>query len=206
MLVAALETEVEDYVAARRHERDESGRALVVRHGKAKERTVVCGAGAIAVKAPRVNDKRVDDEGHRHKFTSKILPPYMRKSPKIAEVLPVLYLRGLSTGDFREALPVLLGDDAAGLSVALAPRPLLSRERATAHIANGRGTANCWSLAISRPARRMVLGEPTGLTGRWHSRKRTRAESCTVLASSTTTRAGSREKRFTSMDTCTGDG
>jgi transposase-like protein len=116
MLVAALETEVEDYVAARRHERDESGRALVVRHGKAKERTVVCGAGAIAVKAPRVNDKRVDDEGHRHKFTSKILPPYMRKSPKIAEVLPVLYLRGLSTGDFREALPVLLGDDAAGLS------------------------------------------------------------------------------------------
>lgn len=116
MLVAALETEVQDYVAARRHERDEDGRALVVRNGKAKERTVICGAGAISVQAPRVNDKRVDDEGRRHKFTSKILPPYMRKSPKIAEVLPVLYLRGLSTGDFREALPVLLGEDAAGLS------------------------------------------------------------------------------------------
>src|SRR5690606_28423814 len=72
MLVAALETEVQDYVAARRHERDEDGRALVVRNGKAKERTVICGAGAITVQAPRVNDKRVDDEGRRHKFTSKI--------------------------------------------------------------------------------------------------------------------------------------
>jgi len=116
MLIAALETEVADYVSAHRHERDEDGRGLVVRNGKAKERTVVCGAGAIAVQAPRVNDKRMDDDGQRQKFTSKILPPYMRKSPKIAEVLPVLYLRGLSTGDFREALPVLLGDDAAGLS------------------------------------------------------------------------------------------
>jgi putative transposase len=68
------------------------------------------------VSAPRVNDRRVDDDGQRRKFTSRILPPYMRRSPKVAEVLPVLYLRGLSTGDFREALAVLLGKDAAGLS------------------------------------------------------------------------------------------
>ena len=66
--------------------------------------------------APRVNDRRTDQDGARHRFTSRILPPYMRRSPKVAEVLPVLYLRGLSTGDFREALTALLGDDAAGLS------------------------------------------------------------------------------------------
>jgi putative transposase len=69
-----------------------------------------------AVNAPRVNDRRTDQDGERRRFTSRILPPYMRCSPKVAEVLPVLYLRGLSTGDFREALAALLGDDAAGLS------------------------------------------------------------------------------------------
>jgi transposase-like protein len=58
----------------------------------------------------------VDEQGHRQRFTSNILPPYMRRSPKVAEVLPILYLRGLSTGDFKQALPVLLGEDAAGLS------------------------------------------------------------------------------------------
>jgi hypothetical protein len=116
MLVAALEEEVASYIDAHKHERDDGGRALVVRNGKAKERKITVGSGTIAVRAPRVNDKRVDEDGQRQKFTSKILPPYMRKSPKVAEVLPILYLRGLSTGDFREALPVLLGEDAAGLS------------------------------------------------------------------------------------------
>ena len=75
------------------------------------------GSGTMEVTAPRVRDKRVDDQGERCRFTSEILPPYMRRSPKVAEVLPVLYLRGLSTGDFREALPSLLGAEAsAGLS------------------------------------------------------------------------------------------
>jgi transposase-like protein len=68
------------------------------------------------VRAPRVDDRRRDEENQRCRFTSRILPPYMRRTPKVAEVLPVLYLRGLSTGDFQEALPVLLGPDAAGLS------------------------------------------------------------------------------------------
>lgn len=116
MLCTALDEEVASYIAAHKHERDERGRALVVRNGTGRERKVTVGSGTIAVKAPRVNDKRVDEDGERQKFTSKILPPYMRKSPKVAEVLPILYLRGLSTGDFREALPVLLGEDAAGLS------------------------------------------------------------------------------------------
>ena len=75
------------------------------------------------VRAPRVNDKRVEAGGQRQRFTSRILPPYMRRSPKVAEVLPILYLRGLSPGDFREALPVLLGEDAAGLSATNTPHP-----------------------------------------------------------------------------------
>lgn len=116
MLVAALEAEVAAYVERHDGARDEAGHRQVVRNGKSRERKVTCGAGTLAVRAPRVNDQRVDAAGQRQKFTSQILPPYMRRSPKVAEVLPILYLRGLSTGDFREALPVLLGDDAAGLS------------------------------------------------------------------------------------------
>lgn len=111
MLAKALQAEVAEYIDAAKDERDEQGRALVVRNGTAPARQVTTGAGTIEVKAPRVNDRR---EGQ--KFTSQILPPYMRKSPKVAEVLPLLYLRGLSTGDFQEALPVLLGEKAAGLS------------------------------------------------------------------------------------------
>ena len=115
MLVQALELEVAAYLE-RYPERDAGGHALVVRNGKARARTVTCGAGTLTVAAPRVNDRRVDAQGQRQRFTSRILPPYMRRSPKVAEVLPVLYLRGLSTGDFQEALPILLGKDAAGLS------------------------------------------------------------------------------------------
>jgi len=116
MLVAALETEVAAYLEAHAAERDSDGHALVVRNGKSRTRKVTLGAGTIAVSAPRVNDRGIDPDRGRRRFTSRILPPYMRRSPKVAEVLPVLYLRGLSTGDFREALAALLGDDAAGLS------------------------------------------------------------------------------------------
>jgi transposase-like protein len=111
MIVTALELEVEEYISRLRHLRDENGHALVVRNGKAKPRTVSLGAGPVELQAPRVNDGR---PGHR--FTSKILPPYMRRSPRLDEALPVLYLRGLSSSDFGEAIPVLLGADAAGFS------------------------------------------------------------------------------------------
>jgi putative transposase len=78
---------------------------------------VTVGSGTLALRAPRVNDKRVDEQtGERQKFSSRILPAYARRSPKVAEVIPILYLRGLSTGDFRPALEGLLGEDAAGLS------------------------------------------------------------------------------------------
>src|SRR5215470_18099896 len=116
MLVAALETEVAAYLEAHREARDDGGHALVVRNGKGRTRKITLGAGTIPVSVPRVNDRRTDRDGKRRRFTSRILPPYMRRSPKVAEVLPVLYLRGLSTGDFREALAALLGRDAAGLS------------------------------------------------------------------------------------------
>jgi putative transposase len=116
MLKAALEAEVSAYVAAHQAERDAQGHALVVRNGHGRARTVTVGAGTVTVQVPRVDDRRVDEAGERRRFRSRILPPYMRRSPKVAEVLPILYLRGLSTGDFREALPVLLGEDAAGLS------------------------------------------------------------------------------------------
>ena len=113
MLAAALEAEVAEYVSQHREAKDEQGRARVVRNGRARARKVTMGAGTVEVRAPRVHDRR---DGQ--KFTSRVLPPYMRRSPKVAEVLPILYLRGLSTGDFREALPVLLGEDASGLSPA----------------------------------------------------------------------------------------
>jgi putative transposase len=116
MLMAALKTEAADYVERHRDERDAEGRALVVHNGRSKERKLTLGAGTVELKAPRVNDRRHDEQGQRQRFSSRILPPYMRRSPKVAEVLPILYLRGLSTGDFRPALEGLLGEDAAGLS------------------------------------------------------------------------------------------
>jgi putative transposase len=115
MLKIALDAEVAAYVTAHAEARDEEGHALVVRNGRANGRTIVTGSGTIAVVAPRVNDKRVVD-GTRQRFTSQILPPYMGRSPKVDEVLPLLYLRGLSTGDFRVAIPALLGADASALS------------------------------------------------------------------------------------------
>lgn len=117
MLMAALEAEVAAYIERHKDDVDEHGRRLVVRNGHARPRLVTMGCGTVKVSAPRVNDRRTDAEGNRRRFTSKILPPYMRRSPRVAEVLPLLYLRGLSTGDFREALAGLLGDEAtAGLS------------------------------------------------------------------------------------------
>jgi putative transposase len=116
MLAQALEAEVEAYLQAAKAERDERGRALVVRNGYAKSRQVVCGAGAIEVRAPRVNDKRAGEaSGERRRFKSSILPPYMRRSPKVCEVLPLLYLHGLSSGDFVPALEEFFGTK-AGLS------------------------------------------------------------------------------------------
>ncbi len=122
MLAAALEAEVCAYISELADQRDDSGRRLVVRNGFHQPRKVTTAAGAIKVRAPRVNDKRVDEAtGERKRFSSTILPPWARKSPKISEVLPLLYLHGLSSGDFVPALEQFLGSS-TGLSPATITR------------------------------------------------------------------------------------
>ena len=111
LLQHAIEAEVADYVDGHSGELDAGGRRQVVRNGWMKERDVVTGAGVIPVKRPRVHDRRPGE-----RFTSRILPPYMRRAPSIDALIPALYLRGVSTGDFREALEAILGPDAVGLS------------------------------------------------------------------------------------------
>jgi transposase-like protein len=124
MLAAALEAEVDEYLAAHAAERDDGGRRLVVRNGHARQRQVTTVAGSIPVRAPRVDDRRTDlVSGKRIRFRSVILPPWCRKSPKVAEVLPLLYLHGLSTGDFVPALEAFFGS-AVGLSAAAVGRLL----------------------------------------------------------------------------------
>jgi len=118
MLAAALLAEADAYCAQFTAERDENGLRLVVRNGYAEPRQVMTRAGAVQVKAPRINDRRIDEAaGERCRFSSVILPPWCRRSPRIAEVLPLLYLHGLSSGDFVPALEQFLGSS-AGLSAA----------------------------------------------------------------------------------------
>ncbi len=118
MLAAALEAEVAAYIEAHANQLDENGHRLVVRNGHHEPREVTTAAGAIPVHAPRVNDKRVEEAtGERKRFSSAILPAWSRKSPRVAEVLPLLYLHGLSSGDFAPALEQFLGSG-AGLSPA----------------------------------------------------------------------------------------
>jgi putative transposase len=122
MLAAALQAEVAAYIEAHAGEVDEHGRRLVVRNGSHSEREVTTAAGAVPVKQPRVNDKRIDEAtGERMRFASAILPAWARKSPQVAEVLPLLYLHGLSSSDFGPALTQFLGS-AAGLSAATITR------------------------------------------------------------------------------------
>ncbi|MEU6408214.1 IS256 family transposase [Microbispora sp. NPDC046933] len=122
MLAEALKAEVDAYIAQFAGERDDDGRRLVVRNGYHQPRQVLTAAGTIEVKAPRVNDKRTDEvTGERKRFSSSILPPWARKTPKINEVLPLLYLHGLSSGDFVPALGQFLGST-AGLSAPVITR------------------------------------------------------------------------------------
>jgi transposase-like protein len=122
MLAAALEAEVDAYVSSLAGELDETGRRLVVRNGHAEAREVVTGAGPVEVRAPRVNDRRVDEAtGERRRFRSSIVPPWARKSPKVAEVLPLMYLHGMSSKDFAPALEEFFGS-AAGLSASVITR------------------------------------------------------------------------------------
>jgi len=122
MLAAALEAEVDAYVSGLVDEVDGNGRRLVVRNGRAEPRHIVTGAGPVEVVAPRVNDRRVHEAtGERRRFRSSIIPPWARKSPKVAEVLPLMYLHGMSSKDFAPALEEFFGS-AAGLSASVITR------------------------------------------------------------------------------------
>jgi transposase-like protein len=122
MLAAALRAEADTYINQFLGELDEDGHRLVVGNGYAEPRSVMCAAGAVEVRAPRVNDKRIDEAtGQRQRFKSAILPAWCRRSPKIGEVLPLLYLHGLSGGDFVPALEQFLGSS-AGLSASTVTR------------------------------------------------------------------------------------
>jgi putative transposase len=122
MLAVALEEEVAAYVAAHAGELDEHGHRLVRRNGHARKRVLITGAGQVPVAAPRVDDRRIDPAtGTKARFRSAILPPWCRKSPKVTEVLPLLYLHGMSSGDFAPALEEVFGA-AAGLSASVITR------------------------------------------------------------------------------------
>jgi len=114
MLAVALKAEVAEHLSLLEHLVDEAGHRLVVRNGYMPERSVATGIGPLQVRQPRVEDRRA--EGERQAFTSAILPPYLRRAKNVDELLPWLYLKGISTGDFGEALKTLLGEDAPGLS------------------------------------------------------------------------------------------
>lgn len=111
MLIEALNAEVSEYIDKHKNLLDDDGHRMVVRHGKAETRKVTIGSGTIEVQAPRVKDRRPGE-----RYSSQILPAYMRKSPKVENLLPILYLKGLSTSDFQSALADLLGEGVTGLS------------------------------------------------------------------------------------------
>jgi hypothetical protein len=122
MLAAALEAEVEAYIVAHAELVDERGHRLVVRNGHAPARQLATGAGQVEVVRPRVDDRRTDPAtGERVQFASVLLPRWCRRSPKVAEVLPLLYLHGLSSMDFVPALEGFFGA-AAGLSASVVTR------------------------------------------------------------------------------------
>jgi len=123
LLIHALEAEVENFIKTYDHIRDDAGNREVVRNGYGPERTIQTGIGDIEIRAPKVADRRkTTTEQTKVRFTSSILPPYLRRTKSIEELLPWLYLKGISTGDFGEALAALLGKNAPGLSASTISR------------------------------------------------------------------------------------
>ena len=120
LLIQAVQAEVDTYLESRRDLVDENGRRLVVRNGYLPEREIQTPIGPIEVKQPRVRDRREPDE--REAFSSKLLPPYLRKTRSMEELIPYLYLKGVSTGDFTEALQPILGPGTKGLSATTVTR------------------------------------------------------------------------------------
>jgi len=126
MLAQAVDAEVAAWIDAHAHLKDQAGRQQVVRNGHLPERTIQTGLGEIEVRQPRVYDRR--PAGEREKFTPAVLPPYLRRTRSLEELIPWLYLKGISTGDFSEALQAILGPDAPNLSATTVTRLKAIRE------------------------------------------------------------------------------
>lgn len=122
MLTTAIEAEVTQWIGEHEHLKDERGHRQVVRNGYLPERSITTGIGPVKIRQPRAHDRRAKDEAEP--FSSKILPPYLRKTRSIEELLPWLYLKGISTGDFNEALQALVGPECPGLSASTVTRLL----------------------------------------------------------------------------------
>ena len=116
LLRTAVQAEVSAFISEHENLLDEEGRQRLVRHGFLPEREVMTGIGTVPVSVPRVRDRGANSDGTKIKFRSSLVPPYLRKAKSVEELLPWLYLKGISTGDFSEALAALLGPDAEGLS------------------------------------------------------------------------------------------
>lgn len=122
LLATAVQAEVSDFIASHAHLLDDEGRRRLVRHGFLPEREVMTGIGKVPVQVPRVRDRGAVEDGSKIRFASSLIPPYLRKSKSVGELLPWLYLKGISTGDFSEALAALLGPEAEGLSASTITR------------------------------------------------------------------------------------
>lgn len=122
MLQQVIEAEVETFLGAHADLEDERGRRRVVRNGHAPEREIQTGIGPIAVRRPKLRDRGDGTGGEPIRFTSEVLPPFLRRTKNVEELLPWLYLKGVSTGQFQEALTALLGSDAPGLSASTVRR------------------------------------------------------------------------------------
>ena len=121
LLAQAVEAEVAAFLSGQADKLTDDGRQRIVRHGHLPEREIMTGIGPVAVRCPRVRDREVKG-GERIRFSSAILPPYARRSKSLEVLIPILYLKGISTGDFEEALLALLGKDAGGLSASTISR------------------------------------------------------------------------------------
>ena len=123
LLAQAVEAEVAEFLGKHADLKTRDGHQRIVRHGHLPEREVMTGIGPVPVRQPRVRDRgAAAGDGQRHRFTPTILPPYARRSKSLEVLIPILYLKGISTGDFEEALAALLGKDAPGLSAATISR------------------------------------------------------------------------------------
>ena len=122
MLMQAVEAEVELFLAAHAELADEQGRRRLVRNGHAPERQIQTGIGPLGVRRPKLRDRGGAGSDTPIRFTSAILPAYLRRTKNLEELLPWLYLKGVSTGQFSEALAALLGPDAPGLSASTVRR------------------------------------------------------------------------------------